>query len=56
MCVVIPAFYDSCGAIAPGSSPACTGCVQESGFNFTGLISAKNQIAAAGYAMTLRET
>src|SRR6266404_8004096 len=45
--------YDGWGnllAIAPSSSPSYTGCVQESGFNFTGSINTKNQIAASGYA------
>ena len=36
-------------AIAPSSSPSYTGCVQESGFNFNGAISTRNQIAASGY-------
>jgi hypothetical protein len=37
-------------SIAPSSSSNYTGCSQESGFNFNGAISTKNQIAAAGYA------
>ncbi|MCU1242537.1 MAG: repeat protein [Candidatus Acidoferrum typicum] len=35
---------------ARGSSSNYTGCLQESGFNFTGSVNTKNQIAASGYA------
>jgi RHS repeat-associated protein len=44
--------YDPWGnlvSIAPSLSSNYTGCSQESGFNLTGAISSKNQIAAAGY-------
>jgi hypothetical protein len=45
--------YDPWGnllSIGPSSSSNYTGCSQESGFNFTGAISTKNQVAATGYA------
>jgi len=45
--------YDPWGnlvSIAPSSSSNYIGCSQESGFNFNGAISTKNQIVAAGYA------
>jgi RHS repeat-associated protein len=44
--------YDPWGnlvSIAPSSSSSYTGCIQESGFNFTGSIGTNNRITASGY-------